>query len=99
MRVELTLLLWAFGALLVWGLLTGRIATRGVLSAPGEDGPSGNNVQLLITTCLAAGYYLLRAMETAKTHVMPEVPEELLLFVAGSHIAFTGVRIRSLFKQ
>jgi hypothetical protein len=99
MRVELSVFLAALAALLVWGMLTGRINTRGLLSADGGVGPSANNIQLLMITCVAAGYYLLRAVGTAGTHVLPSVPEELLLLFAGSHAAFTGMRIRSLFTK
>lgn len=99
LRIEVTLLLAAFGAVVLWGMVTGHIVTRGLLSAPDREGPSGNNVQLLVVTCVAAGYYLLCATDTAATHVMPPVPQELILFLAGSHIAFTGMSLRSLFNQ
>jgi hypothetical protein len=99
MRIELTLFLAALAALLVWGMLTGRIDTRGLLTADGGAGPSGNNIQLLMMTCIAAGYYLLRVFETSHTHVLPAVPEELLLLFAASHAAFTGRNIRSLFTR
>jgi hypothetical protein len=98
-RIELTLILATFAALLAWGLLTGRINTRGLLAVDGGGAPSGNKIQLLMITCIAAGYYLLRVYETRDTHLFPPVPEELLLLFAGSHVAFNGWQIRTLFTK
>ena len=82
-RIELTAFLWLMGGVLAWGMLTGRIDTRGLLSGP-------NNVQLLMTTFVAAGYFLLRVMET---HTFPEIPTEMLLLVAGSQVGFTTIHV------
>lgn len=95
-RTELTFLIGAFAALFAWQLLTGRINTRGLLATRDESGPSGNNVQLLFITLIAAGYYLLQVAEYAPDHRMPPVPDLLLLLIAGSQASFTGGRALTL---
>lgn len=100
-RVELTLILALIAGVVTWQLLTGRINTSGLFSGSGEN--VGSNVQLLLVTIAAAGYYLMKVAECATPHTMPDIPQNLLLVVAGSHGVFTGLRslpvIGSLLRQ
>lgn len=72
-------------------LLTGGINTRGLLdgkSGAGRGSISPARVQLLISTLAAAGTYLGRAFAHRQTGRMPDVPDAMLVAVAGSHALY-----------
>ena len=98
-QIEVASLLGAFAIVIAWQLLTGRINTRGLLAPPGENGASGNNVQLLFVTFATAGYYLMQVPQFALVHKLPPVSDQLLLVFVGSHVVFTGTRALPLISS
>lgn len=76
-------------------MLTGAINMRGLLDDKVSRGLSPGRVQLLISTVMGAGYYLLLAIERAPSGKLPDIPEEALLLVGGSHLVYLGGKVRS----
>ena len=92
-KYEAWLLLGGLAFVVGYRLLSGPINTAGLLrdkSAANDLSPV--RVQLLLFTLLGAGSYLaltLDAIEAAKP-ALPDVPDELLLLVGGSHAVYLG---------
>lgn len=88
-RYEIAGFLAALALLIGYQLMTGAIATAGLLSRSKDGGPSANEVQLLFLTLLAAGTYLLQVM-SVKEHKFPDIPPEILALFVASHSVYNG---------
>lgn len=92
-KYEVWLLLGLLALIVAHGLLAGPINTAGLLLDKSEKNEiSPVRVQLLAFTLVGAGSYLaltLDAIDAGKT-ALPEVPQELLLLVGGSHAIYLG---------
>ena len=87
-------------AIVIFRLLAGRINTRGLLEdkragKPGNFSPG--RLQLLIATFGGAAFYFSEIVGAAEAGVMPPVPDELLLIVGVSNVAYLGGKIYSKF--
>lgn len=87
-------------AIVAFKLLAGRINTRGLLEHK-KAGKTGNfspgRLQLLIATLGGAAFYFSEIFGAAETGAMPPVPDELLLIVGVSNVAYLGGKIHSGF--
>ncbi len=91
---------WFLGALLAvvaFKLLAGRINTGGLLADKETGKFSPGRLQLLIVTLAGASFYFFEIVGAADTGTLPPVPDELLLIVGGSHVAYLGGKIYSRF--
>lgn len=95
--------LWAFvgglAFIVAFQLLTGQINTRGLLSdKSGQANISPSRVQLLTFTLAGAAYYFFHIVDQARIDPtrLPDVPNELLLLLGGSHLIYLGAKAASL---
>ena len=96
-RYEMWALVISLALIVGYQLITGRINTKGLLY---EDGHfSASRVQLLVFTVGGALYYLLLVMENPDPVKFPDVPNELLLILGGSHTLYQGRRLASLISD
>ena len=89
------LLFVAMAAIVVLGLLAGRIRMRGLLLDTDGRGHSPVRLQMLVFTLFGAMQYL--AMVVKDPTRLPEPPAELLTMVGGSHAFFMGSKVVPLF--
>jgi hypothetical protein len=58
---------------------------------------------MLVVTMLAAGYWLSWILDPRNGGVMPDIPQNLLLLMAGSHSVYLGAKslplVQSAFVQ
>ena len=94
-RFELWLILGLFTFVVAYEMLTGAINMRGLLDDKVSGALSPGRVQLLISTVMGAGYYLLLAIEQAPGGRLPDIPEEALLLVGGSQLLYLGGKARA----
>jgi hypothetical protein len=94
-RLELTLILGLLALVVAYKMLTGAINMRGLLDDKVSGGLSPGRVQLMISTVMGAGYYLMLAFERAPDGKLPDLPEEALLLVGGSQLLYLGGKARS----
>ena len=100
--VELCFIAWMvvlFGVVMI-KLLRGDINTAGLLRTPHSLNKDidPERLVLVISTVIAAIYYIMLAMETTCIPgvpgcELPNVPDELLLLLGGSHGAFLTGKI------
>lgn len=97
-RYEITVILCAMTAIIVYQLLVGHINTRGLLSektSAGLGAVSPARVQLLLFSLTFAVYLL---SEIVKTHQFPQINTKWLVLLGGSHSVFLGAKgVLSLF--
>ena len=88
-------------AVVIFRLLAGQISTRGLLEEK-KSGKTGNfspgRLQLLIVTLGASSFYFVDIVAAVETGALPPVPDELLLIVGGSNVAYLGGKIYSKFQ-
>ena len=89
-RFELWLLIGGLALVVTYKMLTGGINMSGLLDDKATRALSPERVQLLVFTVIGAGYYLLLAMETASSARLPDIPEEVVLLLGGSHFVYLG---------
>lgn len=89
--VEVWALIFALFAVVAVQLVTGQIDSTGLLRKKEGDGSiSPERIQLLLATFAAASQYLAQVIKTP-TH-FPEVSQNLLLLLGGSHALYLGRR-------
>ena len=91
LRYEMLFLLTALIVLIAYWMLTNRINVKGLL----VDKTSGRafspgRLQLLIVSMSIALYYVLLVIETKDTGRLPEMPNEFLMALGGSHAMYLG---------
>src|ERR1700722_377406 len=99
-RYELIVLVAAMVMSVTHRLLVGSINTKGLLQDKGDSGgTSPARVQLLLLTASVALYYLLLVLKTLEAKgqefKLPELPNELLLALGGSHTLYLGTKAAS----
>jgi hypothetical protein len=88
LRYETLFVLTALAVIIAYRLLTRQINTRGLLRDKiGGRGMSPSRLQLLVVTLLIAVYYVEQVFETQK---LPNMPQEYLLALGGSHLFYLG---------
>jgi hypothetical protein len=88
LRYETLFVLTALAVIIAYRLLTRQINTRGLLRDKiGGRGMSPGRLQLLVVTLLIAVYYVEQVFETQK---LPNMPQEYLLALGGSHLFYLG---------
>jgi len=100
MQTVLRFEVWSFlGGLLIiisYQLLTGQININRLLYDKGSTGGlSPARVQLLVFTLAVAVYYVGEVL-SAETAKFPELPNEMLFLLLGSHTFFLGSKMVSL---
>jgi hypothetical protein len=78
-------------AAVAFGVLTGKIVTRGLLRVRGERGLHFHRLQLFGSTLAFVVYYL--GMVVAHPHAMPDLSPFALALFAGSHAGFFGGKL------
>lgn len=96
-RYEIGFLLAALAAIVVYGLFTGRINTRGLLSDKAKNGVgsfSPARLQLLMFTLAVAAYVLSKVINSVANGVpeFPEIDPNMLVILGGSHALFLGAK-------
>lgn len=99
MRYEIWFLLIGLVLIVGYQLVTRQINTRGLLDEDGGDRFSPAQLQLLLFTIGGAFYYLMLVIDNPKPGTFPEVPNELVLILGGSHAFYHAGNLSSLVKQ
>ena len=89
LKYELLVLLTALAALLAYRMITQQINVTGLLM----DKTSGRaispgRIQMLIVTLGIAGYYLMLVVDSKNKGQLPELPNEYIVALGGSHSMF-----------
>jgi hypothetical protein len=101
---EGVILLAGFIGIVLWKLTTGSIRLNYLLYGEARRVRKGagysaffspGRAQMLMTTVVFAGYYLLQVIQDP-TH-FPDVPDGLLAVLAGSHAVYLGGKAQSLY--
>lgn len=87
LRLEIGVLVGSLVLIAAYQMLTGHINLRGLLTESGSSEVSSARLQLLVLTLAGALYYIYI---TASAGKLPEIPQELLLLLGGSHIVYLG---------
>ncbi|MDQ3802231.1 MAG: hypothetical protein M3416_00010 [Acidobacteriota bacterium] len=97
LRYEMLFLLVGLIVLVAYRLLTQQINTKGLLldKASGRAFSPGR-LQLLIVTMGIAIYYMLMVFETEEPGRFPDLPNEFLLALGGSHVFYLGGKLYGL---
>lgn len=99
-RYEIWFLVIGLALVVAYQLLTGQINTKGLLDEKAGDRRfSPAQLQLLLFTVGGAFYYLLLVLDNPKPGTFPNVPNELLLILAGSHVFYQTGNLSSLLRQ
>lgn len=92
-RYTMFFLLIILAVIVGYRLLNGTIITRGLLKdKQDQDGGkfSPGRLQMLMATLLVAIYFVTQVLQTEK---LPELPQEFLLALGGSHLLYLGGKI------
>jgi hypothetical protein len=92
-RLELVGFLAALALAVGWKLVTGGIATRGLLTDRPQGGLSPTRVQLLVTTLVGAALYLGEV--ASSPGALPSPHPELLAIVGASNALRLGSKLWS----
>jgi hypothetical protein len=88
-------------AVVVWGLLTQRINTAGLMYGRRRDRStyfSPERVQLLVLTIAAAGQYLFSVL-TRKGCALPDAPPQLVALLGASHSIYLAGKALAILKK
>ncbi len=88
LSLEAVVLLSVLAALLGYWMLIGKINMQGLLSDKPDGSLSPGRVQLLSLTLFGALFYLGQVLQDPSR--LPNVPQELLLIIGGSHAVYLG---------
>jgi hypothetical protein len=80
-------------AIVVYGLLTGRIHARGLLSETHADGTTADRGQLLMLTVGGAGAYVMDALSHVGENSLPEIPGPWLAVAGASQIVYLAPKV------
>lgn len=90
-KFEVLVFLGGLAAIITHKLLTGQINTRYLLYGTKKDGTryfSPERIQLLLFTLGTAMFYLNTVLQNRGSGVLPDVPNETLAMLGGSHAIF-----------
>ncbi|HEY1336611.1 MAG TPA: hypothetical protein VGF59_03835, partial [Bryobacteraceae bacterium] len=93
------LLLGSLATVIGFRLITRRINTTGLFCGIRADGSryfSPERVQLLMVTLAAAARYLSAALSNPHAGSLPDVPNDWLTFLGGSHALYLGRKAFSI---
>lgn len=97
LRYEMLFLLAGLIAIVAYRLLTNEINTRGLLrDKTGGRAFSPGRLQMLIVTLVVAIYYLLIVFDSKGKGSLPDMPNEFLIMLGGSHVFYLGGKLYGL---
>lgn len=100
LRVEIWLLLGGLTAVITYQLLTGKINTSGMLTTKaGTRNFSPMRLQLMVITLAIAAYYLFLGLSDQHSKTLPELPNEMMLLLGGSHGAYLGSKLYAMLAE
>src|SRR6185295_3136604 len=101
MRIEISCFMIGLAVIVLFGMLTRTINTKGLLRDKGtSSGFSPARLQLLIATVVVAFYYIGQALSNTNTGTFPTIPNEMLLILGGSHAFYLGSKtVAMLFES
>jgi len=94
LRYELLILLLVLVAIIAYKLLVRQINIDGLLidKANGQA-ISPSRVQMLIVTVMIGIYYMFQVMKTEVPGRFPDLPNELMIALAGSHAIYLSGKL------
>jgi len=100
LRVEIWILLGGLTAVITYQLLTGKINTSGMLTTKaGTRNFSPARLQLMVITLAIAAYYLFLGLSDRHAKTLPELPNEMMLLLGGSHGAYLGGKLYAMLAE
>ena len=93
MRYEMFFVFVALASIVGYRMLTGHINTKGLLLDKVTHEFSPGRLQMLMATALVAIYFVVQVLETEK---MPQLPQQFLLALVGSHVLYLGGKTYSV---
>ena len=100
LRVEIWLLLGGLTVVITYQLLTGKINTSGMLTTKaGARNFSPARLQLMVITLAIAAYYLFLGLSDRHAKTLPELPNEMMLLLGGSHVAYLGGKLYAMLAE
>src|ERR1700682_2265069 len=93
------LLVGSLAAVVGLQILNGRINTKGLFEGQRGDGSryfSPERIQLLMVTLAAAAKYISSVMANPHVGAMPDVPQEWLQLMGGSHAVYLARQAYSM---
>lgn len=91
---EIGVLLGGFLSVIAYKILTGGVATKGLLDDKETGELSVARVQTLAVT-LGVSFYVLAHLSGPEAR-LPPIPEEVLLLLFGSNLGYLGVKSKIL---
>ena len=97
-RFEIWFILIGLFSIVSYQMLTGKINTRGLLKDKTSDTFSPSRVQMLVLTFIGTVIFLSRLLGSLRylNPTMPEIPDELLLAMGGSHAFYLFSKAKSM---
>jgi len=100
LRYEMLFLLIGLIVIIAYRLLTGGINTTGLLlDKTGGRAVSPGRLQMLIVTMSIAIYYLFIVFDNEKPGEFPDMPDQFLLALGGSHVLYLGGKLYGMFYR
>lgn len=97
LRYEMIILLISFIVIITYQLLTNKINTKGfMLDKTGGRAFSPGRLQMLVVTLSIALYYLLMLFGSKEPGRFPDLPDEFLLVLGGSHAFYLSGKLYGL---
>jgi hypothetical protein len=93
MRYEMFFVFAALAFIVGYRMLSGHINTKGLLLDKVTKEFSPGRLQMLIVTSFVAIYFVMQVLEMEK---MPQLPQEFILALGGSHILYLGGKTYSV---
>jgi hypothetical protein len=98
LRYELFFLLIALAVIVGYRLITQQINVKGlVMDKMRGRGVSPGRLQMLIVTMSIAIYYIMMVIEAKDTSRLPDMPNEYLVALGGSHSIYLLGKLYDLF--
>lgn len=88
-RLEVWAFLGGAAVIVLYKLLTGRINLAGLLGT-GDNAITAHRVQMLLITFYVALDYVRRVAAAPHLATLPDVPQNMLLLLGGSHTLYLG---------
>jgi hypothetical protein len=101
-RWEIVILLGGLMVVVVYKIFTGGVSLSGLLTVKGgvdRETFSPARSQMLMSTVLAAMYYLLQVIDNPSSTSIPDIPTPLVALLGASHAVYLGGKVQSLKDQ